>query len=178
MSELTEENLFILSPDITDSPKRPRYTNTWSIEEQNEKLQGYLEIPYIYWPNIKNSTHIRYITLDNEYKPGGFVVKNPFYFNSSDENTDLKPSIEMISDNTTKKIGFKLQNFFNRRSADYAIWIVAYEDIQKVYIKVDAGTHTIIQSLETTIESINLNMKKITDYIKYIDERLKKLEKK
>lgn len=142
----------------TDSPKRPRYSNVWTEDEQHDKLKGYLEIKPENWSTIKCGSHIRYITHDNIFRPGGFVMKNPYTF--------------------LDKVGMRLQNFFNRNSPEYSTWAIAYEDISKIYMKIEASSRTIVQSLEITIESINSNMKKITDYIKMLDDRIKKIESK
>jgi hypothetical protein len=146
----------------TESPKRPRYGSVWTASEQNDKLYGYLEIKPENWSTIKCGSHIRYVTQDNVFRTGGFIMKNPYTFH-----------IENV-----EKIGMRLQNFFNRNSPDYSTWTIAYEDVSKIYMKIEASSRTIVQSLEITIESINNNMKKITNYIKLLDERLKKLENK
>ncbi len=171
-----QENPFLIdSKRAINSPKRTRYIGAWTKNEQSDKLIGYLEILPDLWPSIKCGTHIRYITKDNEFRPGGFVLKNPFYY-KGDSNM-FTPSIEINEvNNTGEKIGFRLQNFFNKQSPDYSTWVVAYDDIMKLYIKVDAITRTLIQSLDNTIESVNINMKKIADYVKKMDERVKKLE--
>lgn len=175
----TENPFSIDSKRLGNSPKRFRGAGVWTQNEQTDKLIGYMEIFPELWPSIKCGSHIRYITKDNEFRPGGFVLKNPFYYKSGEIN-NLKPTIEIsgIRTDNNDKVGFRLQNFFNKQSPDYTTWVVDYDDIMKVYIKVDATTRTIVQSLENTIESVNINMKKITEYIKKMDERIKKLEAK
>ena len=172
------DNPFSLSASkLNDSPKRKRYSNIWSNSEQNEKLVGYLEIIPTLWPSIKCGSHIRYITKDNEFRTGGFVLKNHFSYKG--EDTVLKPNIEITDvKNEHGKVGFRLQNYFNKQSPDYTTWVVAYDDIMRVFLKIDVSIRTIVQSLENTIENINVNMKKITDYIKKMDERIKKIEAK
>jgi len=159
-----------------NSPKRNRYSNVWTEYEQTDKLNGYLEIAPDLWPFLKGGSHIRYITKNNEFKPGGFILKNPFEYIG--ETDMFKPSISInnSTDNPGKITGFRLQNYFNKQSPNYTTWVVAYDNIMKVYLKVDPGIRTVVQSLELTIENININMKKITEYIKKIDERLKKIE--
>ena len=172
---MSDSDFDIDNKRITNSPKRNRYHNVWTSNDQFEKLNGYLEIDPTLWSSIKCGSHIRYITKENEYRPGGFVLKNPFKYKG--ESSTLTPSIE-ISDNEYGKVGFRLQNFFNKNSPDYTTWIVDYDNIMKVYLKVDAPIRAVISSLEQTIESVNTNMKKITTYIKKMDERIKKIELK
>ena len=173
-----ENNPFsIESKKIHNSPKRNRYPNVWSSSEQEEKLSGYLEIQPEFWPTVKFGTHVRYITKNNDFNVGGFVLKNPFVYKG--DTTEIKPSIDIgIYPEYGDKIGIKLQNTFSKSASNYSVWVVAYEDIMKLYVKVDASIRTIVQSLETTIESVNNNMKKITDYIKRMEDRLAKLEAK
>jgi hypothetical protein len=146
------------------SPKRPRYPNVWTPDEQTEKLTNYIEISSKFWTTIKYGTHIRYININGDFNHGGFVLKNPINYTSSETSTKLT--------------GIRLQNGFNNKDKNYLSWIVAYENISKLFIKVDASIKTVIQSLELTINNVNSNIKKITDYVKYLDERIKKLENK
>ena len=173
-----ENPFYIKDRKISNSPKRTRYISTWNKSEQNEKLVGYLEISQELWPSIKGGSHIRYVTKDNEFRPGGFVLKNPFTYKGN--NTLMNPSVEIPGVNLEpgEIVGMRLQNYFNKQSPDYTTWIVSYDDIMKLYLKVDISTRTIVQSLENTIENINVNLKKITDYIKKMDERIKKIELK
>lgn len=165
------------SKRIRNSPKRNRYPNVWSQSEQSDKLIGYLEIQPELWPSIKCGSHIRYITKNNEFKNGGIIMKNPYTYKG--DSDALKPSIDIgIYPEYGDKVGFKLQNTFTRQSADYTVWVIAYDDLMKVYVKVDAVIRTIVLSLETTIDNINTNMKKITDYIKKMDDKISKLEQK
>lgn len=173
------ENPFLIKPKrASNSPKRIHYSGVWNQTEKNDKLIGYLEITPNLWTSIKNGSHIRYITKDGEFRTGGFILKNPFTYNTND--TIIKPNVEIDVSNTIdhNTIGIRLQNYFNKQSADYTTWVVSYNDIMKIYVKVDAVIRTVVQSLEDTIENININMKKITDYIKKLDDRLKKLESK
>ena len=174
----TENPFSIDSKKAIKSPKRIRYSSVWTQSEKNNKLIGYLEISPDLWPEIKAGSHIRYITKNNEFRPGGFVMKNNVIYKNSNEL--IKPSIEINNIHSEKGecIGIRLQNFFNKQSPDYTTWIVAYDDIMKLYLKVDASIRTVVQSLEDTIENININMKKISDYIKKLDERIKKIEQK
>jgi len=178
-----EENPFELTPKhANNSPRRIKLTNVWSTNEKNSKLQGYLEISPEFWPSIKHGTHIRYITSSDEFKCGGFILKNPFYFNSSSDLMKpnlLKPQLDDLDEeNENNKIGVKLQNSVVKNVPNYLVWVVPYEDIKQLFIKLDASNRMILHSLETTIESTNHNMKKITEYVKKLDERIKKLESK
>ena len=130
-------------------------------EDNEEKLRGYLEVPAEYWANVKYGTHIRYFTKKDGYRPGGFVLKNPF---------DIQPD-------GVKKRCIKLQNGFVNTAKTYQQWIVSYEDLSKIYIKPDAASLVIINSLEGAIGGLNDNIKKITNYVKSLEKRITVLEK-
>jgi hypothetical protein len=171
-----DDDFDIRSKKLIDSPRRPKFTNVWTSDEQNKKIQGYLEVPPEFWPSIKYGTHIRYITTSGDFKPGGFILKNPIKVGENDGL--MKPTVNNENINIEGKIGCRLQNSFAKKTKEYLAWNIAYEDIKQIYIKMDASTRTIVQSLEITIDSINNNMKKITEYINKMDERIKKIETK
>jgi hypothetical protein len=156
-----------------NSPRRPRFSNIWTESEQNEKLQGYIEIAPELWSSIKCNSHIRYITIDNIFKTGGLVLKNPTTIKPNFENK-IVPSV--IKSTEEGQVGIRLHSSFNRKDPNYITWFVSYESIKKMYLKVDASIRTVVKSLEITIESVNNNMKKITEYVRKLDERVKKLE--
>lgn len=145
-------------------PEQPYVAKTWTPDEQTEKLSGYLEIPPEFWAQIKYGTHMRYFTKDGTFRPGGFVLKNPF---------DTQPKGA-----TEDKRFVKLQNGFYAKAQRYASWIVAYEDIKKIFIKPDAGVLTMMQNLVTAISGLNNNIRKIAEHSKKLEQRVGILERK
>lgn len=158
---MAEENPFELE-GRNGGPERPHGAKKeWTDEEKAEKLSGYVEIAPEYWEHIKYGTHMRYITKAGEFRPGGFVLKNPF-------DTKAKGGPE--------KRFIKLQNGFNDKIRGYAQWIAAYEDIARVYIKPDAGVLMMLTNLQTSVKSLNDNIQKIAIYAKKLEERLSAVE--
>ena len=97
---------------------------TLTEAEQREKLAGYVVVPADLMPFVKYGTHVRYIETaarGGEYRSGGFVLNNPF---------DVKPRGA-----PTEKRFIKIQNGFNKAARDHKEWIVAYEDIEFLYVK-------------------------------------------
>jgi hypothetical protein len=170
------------------SPRRKSPSSVWSEEDINSKLQGYLEISDDLWTNVKYGSHIRYINKNNEFKTGGFVLKNPIELNKqSDSGKDAsKDAGKDASKDAGKDAGkdtsieskpaFLLQSNFDKSSSNYLTWFVQYSDIKKLYLKVDASVRLLVSSLELTIDGVNNNMKKISQYIKKIDARVSALE--
>lgn len=145
-----------------DGPEIEHVSKVWTDEEQAEKLSGYLEVQPEFWAQIKYGIHLRYFTKAEGYRPGGFVLRNPF---------DITPK-----GSADEKRFIKLQNGFNDKLRGYAQWIVAYEDISKIYIKPDASSLVIINMLETSVKSLNENIRKIAEYCKKFETRITALE--
>jgi hypothetical protein len=145
-----------------EGPDRVQGGRTWSAEEQAEKLNGYLEVPPDCWDQIRYGTHIRYFSKAEGFRPGGFVMRNPF---------DTKPN-----GGTTEKRFMKLQNGFNDKVRGYQQWVVAYEDVAKFYIKPDAAVLVMMQSLEGAVKGLNDNIRKLAEHFKKLESRITALE--
>jgi hypothetical protein len=145
-------------------PERTHAARNWTPEEQAEKLTGYLEIPPEFWDQIRYGTHVRYMTKANEFRSGGFVLKNPY---------DTKPQGA-----AAEKRFIKLQNGFNDKAKSYAQWIAAYEDVARIWIKPDAGVLVMMQTLENAVRGLNENIRKIAEHSKKLETRIGQLEGK
>jgi hypothetical protein len=159
---MAEKNPFDLE-GRDGGPERPHAARVWTAEEQAEKLNGYLEIAPEFWEQIRYGTHVRYVTKAGDFRPGGFVLKNPF---------DTKPK-----GGTVEKRFMKLQNGFNDKARGYASWLLAFEDAAKIYIKPDAGVLMVLQSLETAVRGLNENIRKLAEHSKKLEQRIAALER-
>ena len=161
MSLPPEPNPVAPRPPAAVAPRPPP-----TEEEQREKLQGYVVVPKQHWPNISYNTHVRYTETSERggvFRTGGFVLKNPF---------DTK-----VKGGPVEKRFIKLQNNFNKTTRDHKEWIVAYEDIEYLYVKAKAVELTLQSELQKIARTTASNNKKIMEYIRKIDERLKALER-
>jgi hypothetical protein len=70
----------------------------------------------------------------------------------------------------------RLQSGFNERAPGYFSWVVAYEDISRLFIKPDAAALTVMASLEDAVRGLNENIRKIADYAKGLSVRIAALE--
>jgi hypothetical protein len=147
----------------------------FSQREQDEKLTGYLEISKEIWPQIRYGTHIRYYLKTGEFRTGGFVSKNPFEVIVSNDITQHPTAPERLS--KEKKIYIKIQNGFNDKLKGYYQWIVSYDDIDKIYIKPDAGVLTMIKTLENVVSGLNDNIQKLALSARLLEKRISQLEK-
>jgi len=145
-------------------PDRPHAAKVWTVEEQAEKLTGYLEISPEFWDQIRYGTHVRYITKDGQFRPGGFVLKNPY-------DTKARGAAE-------EKRFIKLQNGFNDKARGYQQWVLAYEDAGKIYMKPDAAVLMMMQNLETAVRGLNENIRKLAEHSKKLEARIAALERK
>jgi hypothetical protein len=162
MNTAGAKNPYALSENL-QGPKKQHPSKTWTIEEQNEKLVGYIEVPPQFWDHIKFRVHIRYYTKDEGFRTGGFVLQNPFIFKSQDDGTEKKY--------------IKLQNGFNEKAGNYMHWMVDYENLDKIFMKPDAGVMVVLHSLEIVVKGINDNIRRLAEHSKRLEARLSALEK-
>ena len=113
-------------------------------------------------PNFQISDLCTADILAGDFRPGGFVLKNPF---------DAKPQ-----GGVDEKRFLKLQNGFNPKAHDYAEWVVAYEDLDQLYAKGDGCTLSVREDLLTAVRGLNHNVHKLADFCKKLDRRLAALE--
>lgn len=137
---------------------------TWTEAEIATKLEGYFEVAAENWHLVRPGAHVRYYTHSEGFRPGGLVAKNP---------TDAAPQ----GANAEKRF-MRLQSGFNERAPGYFSWVVAYEDLARLFIKPDAATLTVMASLETAVRGLNENIRKIADYAKGLSTRIAALEAK
>jgi len=154
---------------VTYSPR------VFSQREQEEKLTGYLEVSNEVWPQIRYGTHIRYYLKTGEFRTGGFVSKNPFDVAINNDRTQNPNQPERL--NKEKKTYIKIQNGFNEKLKGYYQWIVSYDDIEKIYIKPDAGVLTMIKTLESVVSGLNDNIQKLALTSRLLEKRIIQLEK-
>jgi hypothetical protein len=147
----------------------------FSQREQEEKLTGYLEISKEIWPQIRYGTHIRYYLKTGEFRTGGFVSKNPFEVIVANDSIQHPTAPERL--NKEKKTYIKIQNGFNDKLKGYYQWIVSYDDIDKIYIKPDAGVLTMIKTLENVVSGLNDNIQKLALSARLLERRISQLEK-
>lgn len=142
-----------------EGPKSQQLSKVLTKEEQKEKLVGYLEINKEYWPQIKYGTHVRYFLKNGEFRTGGFVMKNP---------------LEIVNPETKKITTYlKLQNGFTDKASN---WIANYDDINKIYMKPDAGLLMMVSSLEAIVSGLNDNITKLVKHSQSLEDRIEKME--
>ncbi len=143
---------------------RPHAAREWTAEEQAEKLKDYLEVAPEHWEHIRYGAHVRYVTNEGLFRPGGFVKRNPL---------DMQPR-----GGPDEKRFMSLQNNYNDKAAGYATWLVAYEDIEKIYVKPDAGTLTVFTDLKAAVHGLNENIRRLAEFAKKLSERVDALERR
>ena len=146
-------------------------SRTFTQREQADKLTGYLEVGSNVWPQIRYGTHIRYYLKTGEFRTGGFVAKNPVEVVISEDN-DIEGKFP-----NGKKMYIKIQNGFNDKLKGFYQWVVAYDDIDKIYIKPDAGVLTMVHTLESIVGNLNENIQKLALTARVLEKRISQLEK-
>jgi hypothetical protein len=154
-------NQFNLANRVVAGPDAAVAAVTLSAEEQREKLTGYIEIQPDAWPYIKSETHMRYYTKKDGYRSGGFVTSNSL--KKMGDGPDNTPQF------------FKIRSSYNKTDAS-PVWTVKYENIDKIFIKPDAGTLFVQDNLVFAAAGFNEINKKLTLKIKDLESRLRALE--
>lgn len=139
-------------------PARPRLAKTYTPEQQKEMLRDYIEVLPDHWRHVRYGTHVRYES-EQGFRPGGFVLRNPFdHTNEAGE----------------KKTFLKLHNTPGpapqRRGPNYAEWIVAYEDLRRLYAKPDGVAMSLVRHSEARVQKA---LEVLDENVKTLDRRLR-----
>lgn len=145
-------------------PERIYQDKVYTEAEQIENLIGFIEIPPRYWVNIKYGSRVQYYSKSGGYHFGGFVLRN--YQDIVDTLTGEEKRV------------MRLQSSFQERHRNYQSWVVEYHDIEKIYVKGDAPTLVMFDTLDKTIQSMNSNIKKLAEHSKKLEMRISALEKR
>jgi hypothetical protein len=140
----------------------PRKKREYTAEEQKEKLNNYIEVRPNRWGLIRYNTHVRYYGVDGKFRAGGFVLKNPF--------------VTTPAGSTQEKTFLLLRNGFLPKVKGYATWLVAYEDIQALYMKPPAESLEILGKLQDAIIGLNRNDKELAKHARELEIRIAALE--
>lgn len=141
-------------------PKARSYTEA----EKAELLHGYIELPEDLWEFAKYGTHVRYVTKAGDFRPGGFVQKNPL---------DSKGGGE-----AAPRRFIKLANNIFANAQGRVEWVAGYDTIERLYIKPDAAALAVQRMLEDAVRGLNENVKKVATYAKQLEGRLAGLEER
>ncbi len=147
------------------APAAPR--RVWTAAEQAEQLSGYLEIPELYWDQVKYGTHVRYVSRAGGYRPGGFVANNPV-------EGRLAPG---APPGALPPRHMRMRNGYNPRAPGYLAWTVPYADIARLYVKPDASVSVAMGALEASVRGLNENIRRLAEHAKRLEARVAALEK-
>ena len=129
----------------------------WDDAEQAERLETYLEVPRDLWGALRAGEHVRYYTRAGEYRPGGFIMANPF------QGTPGGGPVRTY---------MKLRNGFNARAPKYAEWVVDYDDTAQVYVKPTAAALIVQRQLHDAVAAINENLQRTAEFASALEARL------
>lgn len=153
------------APHLPGAPpaKAARPPREISEPKQAELLKNYVRVPEKHWPSVRYGSHVRYIGTDGAFRSGGFVTKNPL---------DVKPK-----DGPREKRYLKIQNSFNAKSESYRSWLVAYDDLQYLYVRPDAVELTTRDDVRSAIVTLNKNNRALAEHAKKLEARVARLER-
>ena len=130
----------------------------WSEDEQQERLADYSEIPPKYWKSIRGGSHIRFYRTDGTYNNGGFIDKNP--------------EERVPAGGKTPKMFMILKTGFDHKATR---WTVAYEDLERVFVKNEALLLTLNDEISNSITKINENILILNEKVEKLKIEIKKM---
>jgi hypothetical protein len=143
-------------------PERIYKDKVYTEAEQLANLHGYIEIPQQYWVNIRYAAHVQYYSHSGGYHPGGFVQRN-------------YQDIQDITTGQEKRV-MRLQSSFLEKHRNYQSWVLEYQDIDRIFVKGEAVSLVLLQTIDTTFKGINNNIRKLAEHAKRLDARIAQLE--
>ena len=146
---LSEFNLDDRKPDSEIIKK------IFSENEKKKLLEGFIKLPKEFWGKLPYSKQIRYITMNNEFRSGGFVING---------------SLSVVDSLNGGKIknGIKLQNTPFIKGSMTTSWFVDFDETSEIYVKLDSIEGLTLQKLEVIEEKLlkmETNIKKIVNIL-------------
>lgn len=145
-------------------PARANMAREWTPEEQAEKLKNYRELDADFWPMIKQNCHVRYYDKTVGFKPGAFIARNP---------VDIVPTGE-----TAVRRSFEFQSCFNPKQPGYMRWTVAYENVERLFVKPEPQVLQLEKDQQKIVTALNNNIMKLAAHAKKLEQRIAELERK
>lgn len=145
-------NPFTLAAATSDpgAARKKFLGKTYSEADKAKMLEMYVEVPADLWPELAFNQHVRYVTKDGLFRPGGFVVKAKY---------------EGKGPEAVTKSFMMLQNG-PKAGPNVAKWPVAYEDIQFLYSKCTVNEIVLRRQLVNVVAGVNEQTKRIAAAIK------------
>ncbi len=144
---------FDLSERDVNGPKYQEAKTYYTDSEIEEKLKGYREVKKDEYDSIKYGSHVRYVRTDGIFRCGGFVTVNPI------KSNDNKYYIRLRSDIRT-------------RNKNTIHWLVPYDDIDKLYTKINPEYEIIRSELATIVSYNKMCFTKIIDKINRLNNKI------
>ena len=140
----------------------------WTAAEAAERLAGLDEIPRADWERIPYGVRVRYYLkgvagAPERFQPGGYISANPL---------DVAPA-----DGAPPKRYFRFQTGFDHASGRRVQWVVPYDDVARVFVRLNAGTLFALRAITKIARAVNDNYARIEAVVARIEARLARLER-
>jgi len=133
--------------------------------EQKLLLKEYIMTPQEFWPLIRYNSRLAYIEKTSsgeaKFNYGGLVAENPII---------IPPS--------TDRRGIKLQNLTNKKIPAHTEWLVPYDTIIVLYMKMTIVNAIAYDELKLVVNSMNNNFRKVLTRLKAMESRVDALERR
>ena len=123
---------------------KPKYVSrVYTDDEQRAMLRSFVEIPEDRWGEISSGDFIRYVDTDGKFRSGGMV--------------------DIVYGDTGKMM---------IRSGRTA-WGIDTANIQTIYVRMGLATVMLREQLETTIRTLDSNIRKIAEELQRLRRELR-----
>ena len=152
-------------------PPAAHTAHEWTAAEATERLAGMDEIARDDWERIPYGVRVRYFLRGGppggefpgeRFQPGGYIAANPL---------DIAPA-----DGAPPRRYFRFQTGFDQAAGRRTVWVVPYDDIARVFVRLNAGTLFSLRALATVARAINENYARVEAVLSRLDARITRLE--
>lgn len=135
----------------------PPAEKTYTPEEQQKLLEGYILLEPRFWPHLKAGDQIRYYLKDGKFRVGGRVVTPQFYFKKNLEREG--PGHIMMCAETNPDIK----------------WSAQWDSIAHIYTRPSIAQMVAQEKIKEALEVMNANTQKIAARLKELGGQVKEL---
>jgi hypothetical protein len=151
-----------------EQKEKPKYTKTeYTEEQQQEMLNGYVELPEGNWLDLSPGDHIRYVA-DDLFRPGGYIMTASFM--KDDFNGLGQTKCFLVSSKRDHRDG----------EFGHLKWSVPWHGITHVWVKLGTDVKIMKSEIERTIDRTigtptAMNFEKLNQRITALEAKLAKM---
>lgn len=145
----------------------------YTDEEIAALLVNFYAVKPEHWELIPRGSFIRYLDQDGRFRYGGFVSTNPHTRAATSARREQRGFLLRNTQWSSRGWGQK-----GVASGSDITWMATYDSLQKVWIRADAATATLVHMLGSLTTQFNSKIGTICDRLDTITARLDAIERR